>query len=298
MAAALLLAVVFGTSCSKELARETCEVSFVVSSAEETKAGMISDVSGIKDEEVRVLGYETDEGGTFYNKILDDKLVRSGSYWKPTERFAAKDGLTVAFGAVYPSTITLASTDPAEGAFYRIPFTVQQATANQVDFMICPPQLETISSETPVKLKMKHALAAVDFVYGRFDSEITSVKSIELYGAFTSGECNINTLFWPEDALGIGTDPLTGTTDVPIEYGKNLGSKATFLLIPQNLGVDSVSIRVTFGRSGGKEDLSTTAVLNSGSWTRATKTTYMIYYDKGLKLETIGINNMESQLVN
>ena len=131
------------------------------------------------------------------------------------------------------------------------------------------------------EIQFEHPLTAVRFLHGEIDEGLI-IKSIELDGVAETGTATMDidgTVSWSDVGDHDYTVSQTGTEPTGLALSSLEGSTAeligeTFIIIPQNLASESVTVTVTFTTGQTVE-----ATLDAGQWKAGYTNTYTISTD-------------------
>lgn len=245
-------------------------------------------------DQFQVTGYDGDGTEPF---IDDQTAFKSGSLWQFEENPQVwVDGHSMTFwaSANIPSWASATVNDRSSSALEigAIP-----TEANEQ----CDPLIGYYSGtgdKGRAVITFYHPLAAIMFKTGDLGDpkyNIAGISRVKMKGVYASGSASISA----------GTPPViswtpSGFTDVTGSFtGTGTGGRSAqpFLLIPQSPESDNVILEVTVSRSGGLEDKTMYALMNTGEWQAGRTYTYTLDYVNGGINEEIVVTLLEWGIV-
>lgn len=136
------------------------------------------------------------------------------------------------------------------------------------------------------KIQFIHPLTAVVFKQGTFDG-ITAIKSLSIAGVYNGGEAIVTYAYDTDGNIvpsfewgGSRSSTTTVTQNIPVAgqfpgEGEDLGEP--FIILPQDLSTDNVTIKAVVTTSAG--DMELMAEINTGEWMEGKTNTYTINCD-------------------
>lgn len=278
----LTLVLILAVSCQKQAVSESDgdEMTFIAQLADMTKAssGLYTETNLQSLGEFQVTGYDSNEGDA---QVFSNKPVYyvNNLWWKfkdnPTIWLRDHD-MTFWAKANLPNYVTVNSTTKASAtlAITEIP----SSASNQCDPLIG--YYSGVGESGSAVIKFYHPLTAVSFKTGMCGEDpvvVSSINSVKLTGVYKSGSATVTgsatslSYNWASTRTGSisVTGPFSGTK-----------SAQPFLLIPQNVADNKVTIEVTVTRTsaagGGTSTM--TVDLDTGSWEAGIHYTYTLDY--------------------
>ena len=264
------------------------EMVFGIQMAGETKAaGLFTDteLSGLT--EFNVTGY--DDG----SKVIDDRtLYNVDGIWKFQDNPRAwLDGHTWTFWSALniPSWATATMVDISKATLTINGDGIPAAVDNQWDPLIG--YYSGPGDKGKATITFYHPLTAVVFQQGNCDTEhsgINGISSITMNGAYKTGTATIS---GGESTPSVSWSSCSGSITTTGAFSGDQSAKP-FLLIPQELSVQAVTLEITAALSAGG---TTTmyATIKSGSWVAGKTNIYTLDYvnDKMEATLTVTLDN-------
>ena len=155
--------------------------------------------------------------------------------------------------------------------------TVPAAASNQTDILFGHYQGDGGGTGT-AQIRFDHPMTAVRFLYGEITGS-PSIKSISLEGVAETGKASMaldGTISWSGVSSYTHTVSQTNASGLPLSTLEGYEAKLIgepFIIIPQNLGANSVTVKVTF-----TDDTVVYGTLDTGSWDMRRTNTYTLGY--------------------
>lgn len=155
--------------------------------------------------------------------------------------------------------------------------TVPAAASNQTDILFGHYQGDGGNTGT-AQIRFDHPMTAVRFLYGEITGS-PSIKSISLEGVAESGKASMaldGTISWSGVSSYTHTVSQTNASGLPLSTLEGYEAKLIgepFIIIPQNLGANSVTVKVTF-----MDNSVVYGTLDTRSWDMQKTNTYTLGY--------------------
>lgn len=233
------------------------------------------------DEFKVVAQYKKADGSINSQLYMNETAKKSGSLWSPNSTYYWPEKGQLRFFAWAPTDATLDESPiyPQENVtMTTLKYTASTDLTKQRDLVAAATGEFSNNSTTgaPVNLQFKHICTAVIIKPGETMAEGT-IKSVKITNVLNSGTYDMATAAWDlnETTADYTVSPDLATTGATADGTKLNAEEATFMLLPQTLGVDS-KLEVVFhdNISGNYRKLS--ASLKGAEWPMGQTVTYRL----------------------
>lgn len=276
-----------------------CETTMMENSIfgdELTKGQHFNNAEEFKDETFGVYGWYP-SGDAVYTA---ESVTRSSTgIWWPANKKPWDMKTSLTFEAYYPKECSARTFTNLSGKKLDFSYTLPAAGGDQADLMFAyysgSGSDNTLGAGSTVlpgtaKMTFTHALTCVRFKIGTM-VDVLKIKSIELKNVYASGSCTVSTENAPAYVWTPGTANKTVSTTKDFALPETTlqlkdDPDYTFLLIPQDLAVNPVTLTIVITAESGDHTLSVvldgTQTRSKGTgteWEAGVVNTYVLGYD-------------------